>query len=137
MADYEANADLIAKMKSGQGLVVQAINSTSQPISLVLPLADFAELDGPPLIRKVLKSSKETAGRIAAPRRQPARSWKANEVEQVWQRLMPYKLASKLASKRYSRLEQPALCVAQASSSGIWKNFDARVVAQLRANGAL
>ena len=32
MADYEATADMIGKMKKGQGLVVQAINSTGQPI---------------------------------------------------------------------------------------------------------
>jgi invasion protein IalB len=31
MADYEATADMINKMKKGQGLVVQAINSTGQP----------------------------------------------------------------------------------------------------------
>jgi invasion protein IalB len=49
MADYDASADIIAKMKSAQGLVVQAFNSTGQPISLVLPLADFAKAyDGPP-----------------------------------------------------------------------------------------
>ena len=49
MADYEASPDMIAKMKKGQGLAVQAINSTGQPISLVLPLADFAKAyDGPP-----------------------------------------------------------------------------------------
>jgi invasion protein IalB len=49
MADYEANVDMIGKMKKGQGLVVQAINSTGQPISLVLPLSDFAKAyDGPP-----------------------------------------------------------------------------------------
>jgi invasion protein IalB len=49
MAEYEATADIIGKMKKGQGLVVQAINSTGQPISLVLPLADFAKAyDGPP-----------------------------------------------------------------------------------------
>ncbi len=39
MADYEANAEMIGKMKKGQGLVVQAINAGGQPISLVLPLA--------------------------------------------------------------------------------------------------
>jgi len=33
MADYEATTDMIGKMKKGQGLVVQAINSTGQPIS--------------------------------------------------------------------------------------------------------
>jgi invasion protein IalB len=49
MADYEANADLVGKMKKGQGLVVQGINSTGQPISLALPLGDFAKAyDGPP-----------------------------------------------------------------------------------------
>ncbi len=49
MADYEANPEMIGKMKKGQGLVVQAINSTGQPISLVLPLQDFAKAyDGPP-----------------------------------------------------------------------------------------
>jgi invasion protein IalB len=49
MADYEATADMVAKMKKGQALVVQAINSTAQPISLGLPLADFAKAyDGPP-----------------------------------------------------------------------------------------
>jgi len=49
MADYEANVDMIGRMKKGQGLVIQAINSTGQPISLVLPLGDFAKAyDGPP-----------------------------------------------------------------------------------------
>jgi invasion protein IalB len=56
MADYEANADMIAKMKKGQGIVVQAINSTGQPISLALPLADFAKAyDGPPTDPKVFE----------------------------------------------------------------------------------
>ena len=49
MADYEASADMVGKMKKGQGLVVQGINSTGQPISLTLPLGDFAKAyDGPP-----------------------------------------------------------------------------------------
>jgi invasion protein IalB len=49
MADYEVTADMITKMKSGQALVVQAFNSTGQPLSLVMPLADFAKAhDGPP-----------------------------------------------------------------------------------------
>ena len=56
MADYEATADLVAKMKKGQGLVLQAINATGQPISLVMPLADFAKAyDGPPTDPKVLE----------------------------------------------------------------------------------
>ncbi len=60
MADYEANAEIIAKMKKGQGLVVQAINSTGQPISLVLPLADFAKAyDGPPTDPKVFEAQQK------------------------------------------------------------------------------
>ncbi len=60
MADYEANADMIAKMKKGQGLVVQAINSTGQPISLVLPLGDFAKAyDGPPTDPKVFEEQQK------------------------------------------------------------------------------
>jgi invasion protein IalB len=60
MADYEASAEMITKMKSGQGLVVQAINSTGQPISLVLPLTDFAKAyDGPPTDPKVFEEQQK------------------------------------------------------------------------------
>ena len=60
MADYDVTPDMIAKMKKGQGLVVQAINSTGQPISLVLPLADFAKAyDGPPTDPKVFEEQQK------------------------------------------------------------------------------
>jgi invasion protein IalB len=60
MADYEASADMITKMKGGQGMVVQAINSTGQPISLVLPLSDFAKAyDGPPTDPKVFEEQQK------------------------------------------------------------------------------
>jgi invasion protein IalB len=60
MADYEANPEMIGKMKKGQGLVVQAINSTGQPISLVLPLGDFAKAyDGPPTDPKVFEEQQK------------------------------------------------------------------------------
>jgi invasion protein IalB len=60
MADYEANDDLIGKMKKGQGLVIQAINTTGQPINLVMPLADFAKAyDGPPTDPKVFDEQKK------------------------------------------------------------------------------
>jgi invasion protein IalB len=60
MADYEVNADLIGKMKKGQGLVVQAINANGQPISLVLPLADFAKAyDGPPTDPKEFEAQQQ------------------------------------------------------------------------------
>ena len=60
MADYEATPDMVAKMKKGQALVVQAINSTAQPISLGLPLADFAKAyDGPPTDPKVFEEQQK------------------------------------------------------------------------------
>jgi invasion protein IalB len=60
MADYEANAEMIGKMKKGQGLVIQAINSTGQPISLAMPLTDFARAyDGPPTDLKVFEEQQK------------------------------------------------------------------------------
>ena len=56
MADYEATADTIGKMKKGQTLTVQAINMQGQAISLPLPLTDFAKAhDGPPTDPKVFE----------------------------------------------------------------------------------
>jgi invasion protein IalB len=49
MADYEASGELIANLKKGKGLAVQGMNQAGQPLTLVLPLADFAKAyDGPP-----------------------------------------------------------------------------------------
>jgi invasion protein IalB len=49
MADYQVPDDMIGKMKKGQNIVVQAINMQGTPISLPLPLGDFAKAyDGPP-----------------------------------------------------------------------------------------
>jgi invasion protein IalB len=60
MADYEASAELIGKLKKGQGLVVQGINSQGQPISLVLPLSDFGKAyDGPPTDPKVFEEQQK------------------------------------------------------------------------------
>ena len=59
MADYEASDELIA-MKKGQGLVVQGINGAGQPISLALPLNDFAKAyDGPPTDPKVFEAQQK------------------------------------------------------------------------------
>jgi invasion protein IalB len=56
MADYEANAEMVAKLKKGKTLTVQAINMQGQPISLPLPLGDFAKAyDGPPTDPKVFE----------------------------------------------------------------------------------
>lgn len=60
MADYEASGELITKLKRGQGLVVQGINGSGQPISLVLPLSDFAKAyDGPPTDPKVFEAQQK------------------------------------------------------------------------------
>jgi invasion protein IalB len=60
MADYEASPELIARLKKGQQLVIQAINSNGQPISLTLPLADFAKAyDGPPTDPKVFEEQQK------------------------------------------------------------------------------
>jgi invasion protein IalB len=60
MADYEASAELIGKLKKGQGLVVQGINSQGQPISLVLPLNDFGKAyDGAPTDPKVFEEQQK------------------------------------------------------------------------------
>ena len=56
MADYQVTDDLIGKMKKGQNIIVQAINMQGTPISLPLPLNDFAKAyDGPPTDPKVFE----------------------------------------------------------------------------------
>jgi invasion protein IalB len=56
MSDYPATDDMIAKMKKGQTLTVQAVNTTGTPISLPLPLSDFGKAyDGPPTDPKVVE----------------------------------------------------------------------------------
>jgi len=53
MADYEASQELIDHMKKGKGLALQAINGNGQPVSITLPLAEFAKAhDGPPMDQK-------------------------------------------------------------------------------------
>jgi len=60
MADYEASGELIGKLKKGQGLVVQGINGSGQPITLVLPLSDFAKAyDGPPTDPQVFEAQQK------------------------------------------------------------------------------
>ena len=49
MSDYEVTPELLASLKKGQNLIVQAINSNGAPLTLPLPLAEFAKAyDGPP-----------------------------------------------------------------------------------------
>ena len=56
MADYPVTDDMIQKMKKGQTITLQAINMQGNPISLPLPLNDFAKAyDGPPTDPKVVE----------------------------------------------------------------------------------
>jgi len=56
MSDYPVTDDMINKMKKGKQITVQAINLQGTPISLPLPLTDFAKAyDGPPTDPKVFE----------------------------------------------------------------------------------
>ena len=56
MSDYPVADDMVAKMKKGQTITIQAINMQGTPISLPLPLNDFAKAyDGPPTDPKVFE----------------------------------------------------------------------------------
>jgi invasion protein IalB len=56
MADYPVTDAMIAAMKKGQQITLQAINMQGTPISLPLPLNDFAKAyDGPPTDPKVVE----------------------------------------------------------------------------------
>ena len=60
IADYEATADLINRMKKGQLLTVQAIHMNGQPMSPQLELKDFAKAyDGPPTDPKVFEAQQK------------------------------------------------------------------------------
>src|SRR5205085_12484298 len=61
MSDYEATPEIIAALKKGQNLVVQAINSNGAPLTLPLPLAgEFAKAyDGPPTDPKVFEENQK------------------------------------------------------------------------------
>jgi invasion protein IalB len=56
MSDYPVTDDMIAKLKKGQQITLQAINMQGTPISLPMPLADFAKAyDGPATDPKVVE----------------------------------------------------------------------------------
>jgi invasion protein IalB len=60
MADYELSGDMLGNLKKGQNLIVQAINSNGAPLTLPLPLAEFAKAyDGPPTDPKVFEEQQK------------------------------------------------------------------------------
>lgn len=60
MSDYEVTPDMLNNLKKGQNLIVQAINSNGAPLTLPLPLAEFAKAyDGPPTDPKVFEETQK------------------------------------------------------------------------------
>jgi invasion protein IalB len=56
MSDYDADGVMVMKLARGQELVIQAIDSSGRPVTVKLPLTDFARAyDGPPIDPKVLE----------------------------------------------------------------------------------
>jgi len=65
MADYEATPELVARLKKGQMLQIQAINLAANAITFPLPLADTSgnsfqkANDGPPTDPKVFEEQQK------------------------------------------------------------------------------
>ncbi len=60
MSDYELSTEMLGFMKKGQNLIVQAINANGAPLTLPLPLAEFAKAyDGPPTDPKVFEETQK------------------------------------------------------------------------------
>ena len=60
MSDYEFTAEMVAAMKKGTNLFVQAIQVNGSPVTLPLPLAEFAKAyDGPPTDPKVFEENQK------------------------------------------------------------------------------
>src|ERR1700742_3501101 len=60
MSDYDVTPELLGNLKKGQNLVVQAINSNGAPLTLPLPLAEFAKAyNGSPTDPKVFEETQK------------------------------------------------------------------------------
>jgi invasion protein IalB len=60
MSDYEASPEMLANMKKGQTLYVQAIQVNGAAVTLSLPLSDFAKAyDGPPTDPKIIEEQQK------------------------------------------------------------------------------
>jgi invasion protein IalB len=64
MSDYEASPEMLANMKKGQNLVIQAINANGAPLTLPLPLQETGgsfgkAYDGPPTDPKVFEETQK------------------------------------------------------------------------------
>jgi invasion protein IalB len=79
MSDYDASSAMIDIMKRGQVLVVQAIDTAGAPLTVQLPLTDFAAAyDGPPSdpgrVETLRSKPKPWLDDTLAPRLQPRRN---------------------------------------------------------------
>ncbi len=99
MSDYEATPDMLANMKKGQNLVIQAINANGAPLTLPLPLQEtggssFAKAyDGPPTDPKVFEETQKKLQEELQKRAEEQR-------KKLEARLSPTRPPSKRASKR-------------------------------------
>jgi invasion protein IalB len=60
MSDYDLTPEMLANLKKGQNMIVQAINSNGAPLTLPLPLAEIAKAyDGPPTDPKVFEENQK------------------------------------------------------------------------------
>jgi invasion protein IalB len=60
IADFEASAELVGKMKKGQGLIVSGIHFQVGPMQVKVPLAEFAKSnEGPPVDPKAFEEQQK------------------------------------------------------------------------------
>ena len=65
VSDYDADADLVGKMRKAQEMILQGVTAAGQPVSLRLQLGGFAEAyDGPPTDLKVLEEQKRLEAEV-------------------------------------------------------------------------
>jgi invasion protein IalB len=76
MADYDAGAELVDQLKQGRILALEAIDKDNSPISLTVPLVDFANAyDGPakdPKVFEQVLSTTEMQAKLERQKREEA-----------------------------------------------------------------
>jgi invasion protein IalB len=84
IADYDASADMIGRMKKGQVLTVQAIHMNGQAMSPQMDLKDFAKAyDGPPTDPKVFEEQQKKLQEELQKRAEEARKRLENQPPQA------------------------------------------------------
>jgi invasion protein IalB len=74
MADYDAGAELVDQLKQGRTLALEAIDEANSPISLTVPLIDFASAyngpaQEPKVFEEVVSSPEEMQARLEREKR--------------------------------------------------------------------